>query len=282
MIENGAIYTLTGPDGTQAVLNDATHPDAIGWLRDLSGFDSPEVRLEVAPMGQRDGAYLAGPGFYGARQITLDGILIPGTAYSVNQREAALRRATDALRADSTLTWWPEGYPEMQIKVRRAQPLRVRPGRPREFQLALVATDPRIYSAEQVTRFTTKEEVPSLEINNTTYVGPIVRAGNSGSAYAPCTLIVTGPVTSPVVRLIETGEVLSFPGLNVPAGQYLEIDTAEQTVKLNGSQNAYGFLDWPNSAFFFLPPESAPHVQLTGGSTGNATGIRVTYRHAWM
>lgn len=282
MIELGAIYTLTGPDHTRAVLNDTTDRDAIGWLRDVSGFDSPDVRLDVVSLGQADGAYLAGPGFYGARNITMDGILMPGTAHDVNRREAALRRATDALREDSTLTWWPEGYPELQVKVRRAQPLRVRPGRPREFQLALVATDPRIYSAELVTRFTTRGETPSIQINGETYTGPIIRAGNSGTAPAPHVLRITGPVSGPIVNLIGTNQRLSFSGLTIPAGQFVEIDVQAQTVKLNGVQNIYSALDWTQSTFFYLPPESAPFIQLTGIGMSDATQIRTTYRHAWI
>lgn len=271
MIELGATYSLTGPDGTQAVFNDSTHPNFVGWLRDISGLDSPEVRLEVAQLGGTDGAFLTSPGYYGARPITLGGVLAPGTAAQANQREEQLRRATDALRGDCTLSWWPSGLNEMQISCRRQEALRITPGRPREFQVSLVAPDPRIYSVEQVTRIISYAQDAAM--------GIVV--GNAGTAYAPAVIRVTGPVTAPTIRLEQTGETLNFPALSLPANQTLEINTLTKTVTINGV-NAYTHLAFETSAWFMLPPQSAPTIRLFGSQRTAGTQLRVEYRHAWM
>lgn len=271
MIELGATYSITGPDGTQAVFNDSSHPNFVGWLREIGGLDSPEVRLEVAQIGGMDGAFLTSPGYYGARPITLGGVLAPGTATNVNQREEQLRRATDALRGDCTLSWWPSGLNEMQIGCRRQQPLRITPGRPREFQLSLVAPDPRIYSVEQVTRIVTYAQSQSMDI----------LVGNAGTAYAPVVIRVTGPIVGPSVQLANTGERLWFPGLTVPAGQTLLIDTGKKTATMSGL-NKYHELNFTESSWWMLPPEGAPLIRLLGSGLAAATELRIEYRHAWM
>lgn len=271
MIELGATYSITGPDGTEAVFNDSTHPNFVGWLREIGGLDSPEVRLEIAPLGGADGSFLTSPGYYGARPITMGGILAPSTATEVNKREERLRRATDALRGDCVLSWWPAGQNEMRINCRRQEALRVSPGRPRQFQLSLVAPDPRIYSVEQVTRIVTYAQSASMAMV----------IGNVGSAYAPVVIRVTGPVVGPQVSLLTTGQSLQFPQLNLAAGQTLEIDTAAKTVTVNG-QNRYEELDFANSSWWMLPPDGAPVVQLAGSQRAAATELRVEYRHAWM
>lgn len=271
MIELGATYSIIGPDGTEAVFNDSTHPNFVGWLREIGGLDSPEVRLEVAPLGGADGAFLTSPGYYGARPISMGGVLAPSNASDVNQREEQLRRATDALRGDCILSWWPAGQNEMQIGCRRAEPLRITPGRPRQFQISLVAPDPRIYSVEQVTRIVTWAQDPSMSI----------QVGNAGTAYAPVVIRLTGPIASPRIILGATGEELSFQGYTLGAGETLVVDTARKTIQVDG-MNAYQHLVFASSSWWMLPPESAPIVRVQGGQQSAATTLRLEYRHAWM
>lgn len=276
MIELGATYSITGPDGTQAVFNDSTHPNFVGWLREITGLDSPEVRLEVAQLGGADGAYLTAPGYYGARPITLSGALAPGTAAQANQREEQLRRATDALRGDCILSWWPAGLNEMQIGCRRQEALRITPGRPRQFQLSLVAPDPRIYSVEQVTRIVTYAQNAALTLE----------VGNAGTASAPVQLQVVGPAVAPLIELVGTNQSLGFSTLTLGPGHTLDIDTQTKTVYLNGG-NGYSSLDFSMSSWWMLPPQSAPLIRLrpfneSGGGFAPTTSLRVSYRHAWM
>lgn len=285
MIELGATYRLLSPsEEIEAVINDPSHPSAIGWLRDISGLDSPEVRIDVQGLGQADGAFYAGGrGYYGARAITMEGLLIPGQAVEVNQREMLLRRATESLAADSKLVWWPSGYPELEIGVRRLQPLRVKAGRPRQWSLNLVAVDPRIYSREVVTRTTVLAEAPFVRYGDGFLDGPALRAGNVGTAYAPHKLRIIGPVTTPIIRLVETGEYIMFrQGYTIPAGAYVEIDVLNQTATRGGTENAYQHIVWESSRWFFLPPQSAFHIQMTGDGMTAETGLRITYRHTWM
>lgn len=273
MIELGAVYTLTGPDGTVAVLNDSTDTrHHVGWVRDITGLDSPEVRIASADLPGTDGAYLQAPGFYGARPITIEGALAVGNAATVNRAELRLRKATDALREDVTLSWWPQGMPQMQVKARLAAPLRVKGGRPRDFQLQMIATDPRIYSAEEVTR------IKSAETGATSVS---VECGNVGNAPAPHVVQLTGPITSPVVRLGALGPEVDMTGYTLSAGQMLTFDFLAHTVK-NGMTSVYSAVDFEQSTWFLLPPDDSSTIVVSGSGLTTATSVRVTYRHAWM
>jgi 6-phosphogluconolactonase (cycloisomerase 2 family) len=69
-----------------------------------------------------------------------------------NDKETKLIQASNAMREDAILTWTPEGGEEQFIKVRRAAAPRISGNWVKEFQIALVAEDPAIYSAAQFTK----------------------------------------------------------------------------------------------------------------------------------
>jgi hypothetical protein len=159
----GAVYTLTGPDGTQAVFNDSTDPSFVGYISEASGLDSPEVRENAENLTGLDGG-IHGSFFYGRRQITLSGI-IPNvhSPKDRNQKMTKLLHACNAMRADATLEWTPEGGEAQFLNVRRAQPVRITGNWVKEFQVPLVAADPRIYSTLVQTAATTGE---TLSVEN--------------------------------------------------------------------------------------------------------------------
>jgi hypothetical protein len=161
----------------------------------------------------------------------------------------------------------------MQLFCRRSEPLRITPGRPRQFQLSLVAPDPRIYSVEQVTRIVTWAEDRSMSIN----------VGNVGTAYTPVIIRLTGPIVAPMVILTNEGEALSFErqSFTVPAGATLVLDTAKKTAVMSG-QNQYHNLVFEQSTWWSLPPQSSSLVRVRGEQQTAATTLRVEYRHAWM
>jgi hypothetical protein len=160
-------YVLVGPDGTRAVFNDQTDPDYVGALTAISGFDSPEVRESADELVQFDGG-VHGDFWYGRRPITMEGIIYDhGSSGVRNARVARLAAASNAMREDATLTFTPSGAPEMFIKVRRQQPLRVDGAWNKTFQIPLVAADPRFYSTTL----------------NTTIIGAETLTGSTGFSF---------------------------------------------------------------------------------------------------
>lgn len=159
-------YVLTGPDGTRCAFNDTTDVDYVGAITEIAGLDSPEVRENGENLTGFDGG-VHGDFFLGRRPIT-----ISGTIYNVvsnedrNNKITKLKQAAAALREDATLEWTPEGGEASFVKVRLQQPIRISGGWVKDFQLALIAADPRIYSTK-VESFTLPNAPEELVLSST-------------------------------------------------------------------------------------------------------------------
>lgn len=147
-----AKYTLTGPDGTIATFNDQTDANFVGFITDVSGLDSPEVRDNGENLAGQDGG-VHGPFYYGRRPITMSGALINLVSpEDRNKKLTKLAQASNAMRTNAILTWTPDGGEAVFVEVRRQQPLRVTGNWEKSFQLLVVAADPAIYSVAQETK----------------------------------------------------------------------------------------------------------------------------------
>src|SRR3954470_7969212 len=142
MYETGAQWTSTSPDGaTTVTFNDG----ASGlYLESVTGFDSPDVRQNIDVLPEADGS-VAGNFFFGSRPVTLNGKVIAPTAASRNNVVVNLQRAVRGLRGDVTLKSQPQGLPAMQATA-RLNNMRVSGGYVKDFQIALICPDPRMYS----------------------------------------------------------------------------------------------------------------------------------------
>jgi hypothetical protein len=75
------------------------------------------------------------------------------------------------MREDAVLRWTALGGEAVEIKVRRQQPVRITKGYVKEFQIPLVAADPRIYSAKTSTYSIGRSSKSSLLIADTAGIG---------------------------------------------------------------------------------------------------------------
>lgn len=143
----GVEYTLTGPDGTVAVFNGSpSGPHYVGAVTEITGLDGAEVRQTAENLSGQDGG-VHGLFLYGRRPIVLTGkIYNVASQTQRNERITRLLQASNAMRKDAILSWTPEGGEAQFVKVRRSQPPRVSGSWDKDFQLGLIAEDPRIYS----------------------------------------------------------------------------------------------------------------------------------------
>lgn len=140
-LEWGTKYTLTGPDGTVVTFNDSTDPNFIGVLSpESSGLDSADVREDATDATEEDGGH-HGDFFEGRRPVVLQGTIIASSAAQRNERIGKLKLASRALRRNATLKWKPAGGVEVELKLRRQQPLRITKGFVKDFQLPMVAAE---------------------------------------------------------------------------------------------------------------------------------------------
>jgi hypothetical protein len=148
--ELGAVYVLTGPDGTRAVLNDSTDPDCVGFIgRDtgqVTGLERAGVReaADVLP-GLSGGVH--GRFLYDRLPFTIGATIppdYPGGTWQ--ERQDRIMRATDAMDADGLLQWTPAEAPPVQVAYRQQQPTRLSGARPKSVLITGVSADPCVYS----------------------------------------------------------------------------------------------------------------------------------------
>lgn len=265
----GVKYTLTSPDGMRCVFNDPGDSDYVGWLSNISGFDSPEVREAADDLVGDDGG-VHGTFYYGRRPLVLEGNVDPRPDnVERNRRMTRLARASNAMRQDSTLRWLPDGGVEHQIGVRRQQPLRIQGGYVKNFQLSLVAADPRIYSAQ------VKEQIILPSVHD-------AEVKNIGTMETPPLLSINGPATAIEIHNHTTGEfIVLAPAYSIIAGQRIDFDFDNRTVKRENGTNIYSQVNFLTTTWFQLVP-GANIIALHATGTTAATSLVVRWRDAWV
>lgn len=285
-----ARWTITGPDGTRVVFNDENDRDYIGMVTEVTGLDSPDVRENADDLVQMDGG-VHGDFWYGRRPITLTGLLLnPSSVQERNLRETKLRRATNAMRGDATISWVLDGGYEQFVRVRRQQPLRITGGWQKQFQIAVVAEDPRLYAMELQ-----QASLPSASVSanpgrdypktyNISYrlganAGRLIVFNNGSEPTWPI-FTITGPGTNPVIQNLTNGGQIAL-AYTLTTGEFLAIDTLNRNVMLNNESSRYGAIDFPNTTWFPLEPgRNDLNLGWTSFTTGS--GLAVQWRDAWL
>jgi hypothetical protein len=153
---------------------------------------------------------------------------------------------------------------------------------------AFVANDPLIYSAEEHSE-TLALPVASggltLPLTVPIAISAAVASGqrpivNAGSTPVGLRLRIDGPVMGPRVSLLAsdgTSATLVFD-LDLAAGQWLDVDTAARTVRLNGTASRRGKTigDWP----VLLP--GAGEVSFGALTYNPLARLAVAWRDAWI
>lgn len=162
------------------------------------------------------------------------------------------------------------------------------------YQAQLFAEDPRAYSQTLQTVVSSAlsisgggRTIPTeYPWTYTTSGGGTLAFTNAGNRPTPVIFRIFGTCVNPEIVLVGSGLHLSFVG-TIAAGNYLEIDSAKRTVKLNGLSNRLNFYDGANSTWFDLPGQSAAnptgvsHLQLVASSFDNNASLTVIGRSAY-
>lgn len=105
----------------------------------------------------------------------------------------------------------------------------------------------------------------------------VVDLVNNGTADAPITFSVVGPVVSPSITRTDTGESIDWPG-TVPAGSVLEIHTGRGSVRLNGG-NQRPLLT--SADFFTVPAGSSIEVAFRSPTPSPTAQLVAVWPDAW-
>lgn len=271
-IEWGAKHTITGPDGTIAVFNDDTDANYVGILTpDSSGHDSAEVRESFEDFTESDGA-VHGLFYAGRRPWVLNGTIIASSVTNRNTKVDKLRRACYALQGDSVINWTSTGGVAMQSTVRLQSRLAFTGGYVKQFQIPMIAADPRIYSVATTTT------AVGIGVGNVTVT-------NNGDALTYPIIKLRGPMTDAVISrgtqgisvvytLIATEELWIYP----ETGRVIKsINSTGQPISID----AYSSVTFGNTSWWGLAAgANSVNVTMTG-STG-ASAVNLFFRDAFI
>ncbi len=251
----------------------------------VTGLDSPEVRESFSDISEGDGA-IHGNFYHGRRPITLSGQIVADSTEARNERLTRLQRATNSLQADGTLTWTPTGGISQFCYVRKQQPTRIAgAGTIKNFFVALVAADPRIYATTATSYSGIAIGGTQVAENRGSYAAPfdsITISRPTGSTVNTITVTVGG-VT--VVKLGGTGTGGTPAALGWTSASAITnyvINTRTRSVVTTGSvTDAYNTVDFTASNWTDLSPgNNNVSFSVTGGGTGSTMAI--SYRDVWM
>lgn len=255
---------------------DAVAVTAMDGLRSRTGTQTRSGDIE---RGRAHGA-VAGPLFLSPRTITV-ALRIKGTPEVVEAEVSALERACTISSAEMPLTW------TMRDVSRQADCRVTNVDLPITSEYALgvaratlqfVATDPRIYGADQRSGSTGVASVtgglgfPHGFPHGFGHATPgTIQVVNDGSTLAPWTATLTGPLSGPRISLVGTQGVIAFDGFDLPDGQSLVFDSRDRTILLNGQSSRYGSASLVR---WFDLPVGVSLVQLSAAAGSGSLVVR--------
>ena len=191
---------------------------------------------------------------------------------------------TDTIRrADGTLRFTPTGAAQRECTVRLWERVQLTSGEGvrKEFQISLVAADPRVYASQ----IKTVEGLFNAGTDAGARRNLTLTATNAGTTSTPPVIRIDGPIVAPMAYAYTPDLVqLSFPGLTVAAGEFVYMDVGRELIVRNGgTESLVGYLDIATATFWQIPLGSWT-VGLQGNTTGYtaATKLTVSWRDAFV
>lgn len=199
----------------------------------ITGLDgAAPIRLDLEDRSQQNGAWDATPQ-YGSRVMQIEG-------FCEEADPASAQGLTDSLRAlslslvDLEISSTARGTRRAQVRVQSGFEPEWVGDRAFTYTMTLVAPDPLLYGPESFAQ----TNLASV-VSGTGLVYPLaypldygvlpgvtpggITAPNAGTASYHPRLRIDGPVTNPLVSMVETGDFIRFDGV-VAAGQHLDIN----------------------------------------------------------
>lgn len=157
------------------------------------------------------------------------------------------------------------------------------------FGVSLLAIDPRIYTNTLSSGSYDPTDAGSgglsfaldfpLDFEASSTSGHLT-VTNEGNISSPPVIVITGPVTNPIVDNDTTGQSIYTQALALTASDTLTLDVAARTVVLNGTTSRPDLLDSSLTEWFNIAP-GVNQLRLRGtGMSAGATQLVVSFRSA--
>ena len=257
----------------------------------VTGWGSAPKRLAVNAKAQQDGAWDA-TGFDGARQIGVEGVVIADSPQVAMDKADALGSLTARTLYRFAVDSETVGSRWCMVRVAASADPEWFDDTSFGFSLSLIAPDPLKYGTELF------EQAPFAATAGgagLTYplaypldygVAPGVTPGsvsvsNAGTAAYWPRLRIDGPVTNPMVSLVETGDWVRYAG-TIPAGQHLDIDCASRRTTIGDSPVSVRSKVTSSGLWLAVPSGGSASIAVTADSAGSGSLLSVwSYEGAW-
>lgn len=125
-----------------------------------------------------------------------------------------------------------------------------------------------------------------------TYTGRRYPSGNistvatinvrGGKSIAP-TYRIYGACSDPVIRNVDTGQVLALTGISIPQGHYIDIDVASRSVVMDSDPELsyLNKVDWSRSSWWYLP-RGENKLTLSTSSQSAGCIMYIYWRERWI
>jgi hypothetical protein len=264
------------------VLNTVDSDGVIWVCTDIEGWwGHPDLDMPDIPRGNSDGSYDI-RGRWQARQLTLSGsILVPGPEYSAAARDKLIR-ATTLVYSGTWLRTYEDPVRASWVRLSGKPDVKIVNARGRiDFSIGLRAPDPVKYEWDD----SDPEGYSIVEIpcrNASTGRTGQGTVTNIGSADVTCILEVSGGLTGVSSITNSTRDELLLIIDSVAPGSFLEIDTYDREVALDGSISGTRaiidtLVDWIQ-----LSPGTNNITFIDEGNPNSTAVLRVYYRSGWI
>lgn len=260
--------------------------NGITWLwQGIDGWDGPDTSGGIIQRSGDHGGW-ASPQFFAPRTMTLRVTAIAPTQALRDLARALLSQVVPV--SDLAVLAYNEPIPK-QAMARRSGKITEKPLTTTDvvFTVGLAAPDPRKYS-QQVHSVTTS----AAPATGTGLVFPVtfpvtwpasppsgqVAVTNAGNFETRPVITITGPVTSPALISLTTGQTVSWTGLVLGVGSTLTVDfNARQAVDQNGTY-------WPADvqSSWWVMAGDAPGGATTEIELGGAAGTGAQFVCSWQ
>ncbi len=292
------LQTVTLDDSTQTAI--ALHTDTVTSKRLLM------TALGLVGIGSLRDSKRVRPSAHGAinettwedgRTITLAGEVISQVSIEdcLSEFRLITRPMMQTLDVGPALLKWQEGTTgnalQMLVKLDSDCEPTLQEGMAHlAYQVHFFAEDPRAYTQAQtqVVSSTLSTSTGGLifpQVFNWLFnpaSGGVASVTQAGNRPTPPIFRIHGTASNPWITRASTGLKIALLG-TVSAPDYLEIDTAKRTVKLNGTSDALSFLDPAHTSWdMSIPPNPTTETYTLGanGFDSNAY-LDVFYRSAY-
>jgi hypothetical protein len=256
------------------------------------GFDFPDVRNNNFNKPGEHGAVVSNQ-LYGGRTIILTG-RVSGTTIALHEQNRRALQAALGIKKDNNAASLPilckvltmDGlalqtyiYANKKPDIKRKSPIAS------SFLIELFAPDYPLFDQSQQA-YTIN--IPSgggvtvpvtFPMTLAAKSGGSVTATNSGDADSYPIVTFNGPLTSPYINNVTTGEVFKV-NYTLAIGDILVCDMANKTMILNGITNALPYWDSGNSWMKIIP--GANLLTLGSSLSADAGNTQVAFRNAYL